>query len=1066
MLTPGEIRDVWASGELDLSNRNLTSVPDEIFTLSSSLTTLTLSGNQLEHLPPEIGELAKLRVLHAGGNRLTDLPPQLARLTRLHTLDLSGNQLASLPAQLSQLRNLRDLMLSRNELAVVPPVVPRLTRLQTLWLDGNHLTTLPAGIGALAHLTRLLLNDNQLTALPPEIGWLASLVTLHLENNQLEDLPPEIGHLAGLHRLYLDGNRLTGLPPDIAELTELTKLHLRDNQITALPAGLARQLDKSLDLDVTGNPLPGHLNRYVADGAASLAAYLRTRGSPDERFEAKVMLLGEGYVGKTSLAAALRGEAFQARRPPTPGIAVSEVDVPHPDRPDSVMTLRLWDFGGQDHYLITHQLFISPRAIYLLVWNMRAGWAAANIPARLRTIALRIGDAATDGSVRVLTVGTHRDESEGPSGADYAALDADFPGMLAGHLEVDNSSPADADRLRAAIAREATRLPHLDPAAPMSAAWTEWADACRDIEQLARTDPWISFDRFEQACVRSGVPARDVRALAGLLHDLGRIVYYGDDAELADIVVLDPQWLTRAVSRVLTDRPTREAGGVLEYTRLGEIWPVSGYARGQRPYLLRLLEKFSISYRLDTDQGRSFIPQLAPAERPPLEWEFGSPLPPGIRSLTLRCRLDQPVTGLMPWLTVRLHRSSTPKHWQRGMFLRYWNPGYRSEALIELRGDRELTVQVRAPGPDFFFNVIIDSLENLLRERWRGLGYTLSVPCPGGAPGQGPCAGEFRLETLRRRREQGKPTTECQECGDDFDVDSLLTGLRRPRTLMTLTGQAEALEQFQDAIQRIQEDQRRSAERQTEVAQYLRNLLTTASVEVTDCPRVFTLVPVQAKGGRRLELHKRRYRLVLWCEHQGGVHPMGEHAYTIAEPREWFVRVRPYLNVMLEFLRAATAVSGLAVAAALPLTAANQAGNELQAFGELVKTVDRLSRPSAAGSPRALAGHAAPGAAARETAHDEVDAAADGIDGGVLDSGVIDGGVIDGEPGPGPLTYAEGAALRAFREMLRRVDPHENFATLQRARSSTGGFLWLCPEHYRRYDPGLPELGPGPQTRG
>ncbi len=36
----------------------------------------------------------------------------------------------------------------------------------------------------------------------------------------------------------------------------------------------------------------------------------------------------------------------------------------------------------------------------------------------------------------------------------------------------------------------------------------------------------------------------DAAALAGLMHDLGQIVYYGDDVELRDIVVLNPVWLT------------------------------------------------------------------------------------------------------------------------------------------------------------------------------------------------------------------------------------------------------------------------------------------------------------------------------------------------------------------------------------------------------------------------------------------------------------------------------------------------------------------------------------------
>ena len=37
---------------------------------------------------------------------------------------------------------------------------------------------------------------------------------------------------------------------------------------------------------------------------------------------------------------------------------------------------------------------------------------------------------------------------------------------------------------------------------------------------------------------------------------------------LKDIVVLNPEWLTKAISYVFEDKPTRESGGVLRHARL------------------------------------------------------------------------------------------------------------------------------------------------------------------------------------------------------------------------------------------------------------------------------------------------------------------------------------------------------------------------------------------------------------------------------------------------------------------------------------------------------------------
>ena len=60
--------------------------------------------------------------------------------------------------------------------------------------------------------------------------------------------------------------------------------------------------------------------------------------------------------------------------------------------------------------------------------------------------------------------------------------------------------------------------------------------------------------------------------LAALMHDLGQIIYYGDDEGLQDFVVLNPEWLTTAISYVLRDDPTRQAGGILDHARLRDIW--------------------------------------------------------------------------------------------------------------------------------------------------------------------------------------------------------------------------------------------------------------------------------------------------------------------------------------------------------------------------------------------------------------------------------------------------------------------------------------------------------------
>lgn len=615
----------------------------------------------------------------------------------------------------------------------------------------------------------------------------------------------------------------------------------------------------------------------------------------------------------------------------------------------------------------------------------------------------------------MLIVGTHRDETR--ASVDYEQLKSEFPGMLADHpFEVDSATGSGIGQLRDAIAREAARLPRMGEVLP-----AEWTDARREVLALAQARPSIPLSEFTRICERNEVPPSDIGELAGLMHELGQIVCYADDKELRDVVVLDPAWLTQAISRVLADQLTREAGGVLDHARLAQIWTeADGYPRAQHPYFLNVMEKFLISYRPEGDDRKSLIAQLVPVARPALPWNADTPVPAGKRSLRLRCRLREPVPGLIALLTVRLRRMSTGKHWRRGVFLRHWRADYDSEALVELLGNSTLAAEVRAPVPDLFFHVVLDSLEELLRERWPGLRYDLMIPCTG-VDDHGPCPGEFKLENLTRRRARGRTTITCGECDADLPVSELLTGFAGTGTV---TDHLELLPEILRGQQRIEE-------RVTFVADSTRLLLAAVNNEVTKCPRLFTLEPASATGTQRLEVHKRHYDLTLWCEYPDGPHPLAGHSYAIGEPKEWFTKLRPYLRVMLKFLQVASPVAGAIAGAA---GAGAGPGPQTQGIGDSFRAMSDLLDKGE---------HIADAVLERAVDDEEGD-------------GLKDTGYRDGAP---RLAPAEGAALRAFEElMLNHLDGARNFGGLRPALSSTGSFLWLCPKHFPKYDRGLPVI--------
>ena len=1005
----------WSDGD-DFSGNQISTLPPEISQLSS-LETLGLGANQITCTPPEVALLTALRNLDLSGNQLSSLPAAIGQLTALQNLDLSGNQLSTLPAAISRLSALRDLDLSENRLVSVPNEIGHLGALQNLDLSENRLSSLPAAIGQLTALGTLDLSGNQLDAVPDEIGQLAALGTLDLSGNRLSSLPATMSQLAGLgylelsgnqllvfpeqisqlselHDLILSGNQLTRVPPGIGEMTRMSWLDLHDNRLTALPWQLAQLLETGASLSLDDNPFKGPVLELLEHGPLILAGYLRSLEHATPHYEAKVLLVGEGNVGKTSLIAALRGDPFVAGRTTTHGIEIRSLDLPHPAQ-DLDLSVRAWDFGGQQVYRVSHQFFFTENALYLVVWKPREGQEQNELDGWLRRIRLRVGNGA-----RVLVVATHCAAGRHPD-LDYPTLKRAFPDLLAGQFEVDNETGHGLAELRQVIAAEAAALPQMGQLLS-----PQWVAARDEILSLAESEPQISRDQFTAVCQAHAVGSEEAAALLVLLHILGRIVYYGDDQGLRNFVVLNPEWLTKAISYVLEDLPTRHAGGILDHGRLREIWQHPpdgpGYPERYHPYFLRLMEKFDISYRLEDDPYSSLVAQLTPHDRPNLLWDAQERLPDGTRRLTLICKLSEQVPGLIAWLTVRHHRAATGLHWRNGVFLRHPIPAYASEALIELTAPDLLWLEVRAPSPNYFFDVLRDSIEDLMTRRWPGLGYELLIPCPGTAKNGTPCQAPIPMEDLRALQEESQPRYLHGPCRTWHDVSTLLTGF---------PAQQPELDRIYAEITQIRDEVGSLSAAAAQTADLMRKTLRAVTTEITDCPHLFTLTTRNPAGIDRLTPGQRHYRLVLWCEHPGNWHPWQAASYDIVQPTKWLLEIAPAATVIIKILQIAAPIAS--AAAGLVLTSAH-AQNEIQLATAVINALP-ASPPS-------------------ETAG--------------LDSAAPDG----------QLSPAQGKAWRAVRELLLKNDTARAFGDLRRVQASSGEFLWVCPDHYPEYDPGLPMI--------
>ena len=839
---------------------------------------------------------------------------------------------------------------------------------------------------------------------------------------RLTELPAELAQLTNLRHLSLTGNRLAELP---AELAQLTDIHVQvrsvsGNRLTEREIGQLAALQD--DLGPLGNRLVDRLlGSLVAQGQGpSLRrAYVDSLTDAEARYEAKLLLVGDPEAGKSSLIARLRGERFLPGRSATHGIELGWLQLQHPSEPTTI-TLRTWDFGGQELYQATQQLFMTPQAVYLLVWDARRG-DAERVGAWLRRIRLLVGDDA-----RVMIAATRADEHPAEAELDYPALLQHYGTVLAERLyEVDSRSGTGLESLLAALAAEAAKLPQMGE--QVSRRWV----AARD-QLLAHREPQLSYQACKEICAKQGVGADQADALLGLLHLRGQLLHYANDPDLREVVVLQPDWLTRAISYVLEDLPTRQSGGVLAHARLREVWQV--YPPSLHPYLLRLMEQFDVSYRLsDADQPSSLVGHLVPHQPPTLPWQLDDPPARGIRELAVRLALSDETPGLMAWLIVRHHRFTTGLHWRRGVFLALAD-GFASQGLLELAAEgRELALTVRAPEPSYFFFVLLDGVRQLLRERWPGLAYDLLVPCQHrySGPDQRRCPGRFRRDVLVQLYQSGEPTLRCPECATVQDVARLLTAVaavRGPEPGGTIELEARLVQALQGGMQQVLQaelapiadlvgsiDARLDAGL-TEIGQtahFTRALLQrwTIRYETTSgTPRLFTLTPVTKEGLSKAAVWQDRYQLTVWCEHDDKPHPWPSACYQFTRPKDWLVTIAPYAIGVLRLLQLAAKVTRpVTLLADVDLKGIN---DDLEAMSSLLQQLPLPPQPR---------GPADPGQAVHPV-------------------------------------QADGSELRALRALLTELDPRRTFNGMYVVATSSWDVRWVCQDHYPAYNPGPPSI--------
>jgi Leucine-rich repeat (LRR) protein len=959
---PSELGELVGLTLVDVSGNRIDRLPDVVGRWRR-LTWLDVRNNNLTELPPTLGHLPELVYLLASGNRLTRLPESMVDLPKLILLDLSDNPLHQLPGWLGRMPRLSQLVVDRAGLTSLPPELAGLSKLTVLSVTGNALDRLPPWLDQLGKLTVLRADRNRLTSLPDALAGLVKLLELSVAENELTVLP-DLGRLTRLARLDISANRLGELPAWLRDLPQLETLRAGRNRIDALPPWAAG-LDASISL--RGNPLAPELVAAERDGwpeVRRLLGLMASEGRPVS--EAKVVLVGDPAVGKTSLLAALRGEPFVEGREPTQGIEVKEF---HSD-PARQIRLNGWDVGGHSQYLFTQALFFTAPAVYLAVWSPRSG--SNRVGQWIEQIRQRAGEGVAIHVVMTHAAATTRfrppiNESE---------LRGRLPEIVSFHT-VDSQTLDGIESLRAAVVETARRQPHVHKVYPES-----WLEAIKRVETSGRA--YLMFADYVRI---TGLSETDARSLARFANAIGRWIHY--KPAVTEIVVLDPDWLLRAVALIL-DHLHSEPGALVSYEQIGTILRSDG-PRAEPTYpdsthlLIRdLLERFDIAYTVipaaPTNAPIMLFTELLP-EQPPAsfgtEWQqFGRNLP----EQTENCEVvtaagPVPLDALMPQLIAHLNPYSLGRkghahsvHWRFGLVLECAPLG---RALIQVEHQR-LVVTVRHEYPATLMAWLTDRIRQKTEALWPSSRMRRSVACGQECADRRPGAGLFDLNRLQHHQAQRIRQIECTSCSKFMPVERLLgdapvvsddpnakaqqvfaearagaTDLAmsradQVRVIEALrTGQEDALsDRVRELLARAEEQYRR-----------LRDLDIDDDPFAREGPIVMTVEPI-ARDLKHPNVFNNSYRVVLWCEHSRlpmwvlGQSNGRDGRFEVKLPKRWVSENRDTLRVMSAVLKLALPL-GLGTLGAMLPTQFNgiQLGDLLDRIGT---DLDRITEAPAA----------------------------------------------------------------------------------------------------------------------